>query len=117
MHTETPEVPPWVRLRAQLDGAKSRRLAGEVAAGYELLVTVARELESPEERRDLEKRLESVRFGGKLPQGAELEAIERRLERALARLEPDPDKESRKRLHLRAEPRNSSTLTSKEISG
>ena len=111
------EPPPWERLRRQLDQAKAHRLAGEVGAGYELLVAAARELEAPEERRDLEQRLESVRFGGNLPDSAELEAIERRLERALAKLRPDPDKESRRRLRLHPKQRNSPPLTSKEISG
>ena len=111
------EPAPWERLREQLDRAKQRRLAGETAAGYELLVVAAGEIETADERRDLEQRLESVRFGGSLPDGAELEAIERRLERALARQRPDPDKESRQRLRLHPGQRNSSPLTNKETSG
>ena len=105
------------RLREQLDRAKAQRLAGETGAGYELLVDAARHLETPEERQDLERRLESVRFGGDLPDGAELEAIERRLERALGRLQPDPDAERRRRLHLRPRPDGLSTQTRKETSG
>ena len=91
---------------------------GKIAypAANELLVTAARELETADERRDLEQRLESVRFGGKLPDGAELEAIERRLERALARTRPDPDEAKRLRLRLRPQQSNSSPLNSKEIS-
>ncbi len=112
-----PEPAPWDRLREQLDRVKGLRLAGDAGAGYELLVAVARELESPEERRDLERRLESVRFGGELPGGAELEAIERRLERALARRRPDPDAAQRRRLRLRPQPETPSQLTTKETSG
>ncbi|MFQ5350512.1 MAG: TlpA family protein disulfide reductase, partial [Thermoanaerobaculia bacterium] len=111
------EPPPWQRLRQQLDQAKASRLAGDVAAGYELLVVAARELEAENERHDLEQRLESVRFGGNLPDSAELEAIERRLERALTRLRPDPGEASRRGLRLRPEHPDSSPLTSKETSG
>ncbi len=114
--TTAAEPPPWERLRRELDRAKARRLAGDAGAGYELLVAAARELETPDGRRDLEQRLEAVRFGGHLPDGAELEAIERRLERALANLQPDPDHESRRRLRLRPGQRDSPPLTSKENS-
>jgi peroxiredoxin len=107
----------WQRVRAILDDAKARRLAGEVGAGYELLLAAARQLEAAEERRDLEDRLESVRFGGSLPDAAELEAIERRLERALARRQPDPDAERRRRLRLRARRGDASPHTSKETPG
>jgi MYXO-CTERM domain-containing protein len=110
-------APPVERLRSALAEAKARRLAGDTGAGYELLVGAARELETEAERRDLEERLESVRFGGKHPDSAELEAIERRLERALARLQPNPDQESRGRLRLRRDRPASSSLTSKENSG
>jgi peroxiredoxin len=112
----TPEPVIWERLREELDRAKTERLAGQAGAGYEALVGVARELEATEERQDLERRLESVRFGGDLPDGAELEAIERRLERALAKRQPDPDKARRQRLRLRPQQSNSPPLTSKEIS-
>jgi hypothetical protein len=102
-----PEPPLWQRVRDDLDRAKTKRLAGEAGAGYELLVAAAREIETIDDRQDLEQRLESVRFGGSLPDGAELEAIERRLERGLAKQQPDPDEESRRRLRLRPKQRNS----------
>ena len=114
---DQPEPPRHQRLRHQLDRAKARRLAGEAGAGYEILVAVARELETDDERSDLEQRLETVRFGGSLPDGAELEAIERRLERALAALEPDPDQESRRRLRLRPGHHDPPRPTSKETHG
>ena len=111
-----PEAPLAERLRGELDRAKALRLAGEPGAGYETLLGVARELESAAERADLERRLESVRFGGALPDPAELEAIERRLQRALSRRQGDPDDERRQRLRLKQRPRDATPLTTKETS-
>ena len=112
-----PETAPWERLRDELDRAKALRLAGKAGPGYEVLVAAAREIETTDERQDLERRLESVRFGGDLPDGSELEAIERRLERTLAKQQPDPNEERRRRLRLRPQQPDPSPLTSKENSG
>jgi peroxiredoxin len=112
----TAEEDPWQRLRGELDRAKALRLAGDSRAAYETLVTAARDLETSEDRQDLEQRLEAVRFGGSLPDAGELEAIERRLERTLAGLLPDPDDERRRRLRLRSQ-QSPSPVTSKEIPG
>ena len=112
-----PGPPPWERLRGELDRAKGHRLAGDAGAAYEALVAAARELETDDERQDLEDRLESVRFGGAAPPAAELEAIERRLERALARQRPDPDAARRRRLRLEPQDDSPATLTSKETTG
>ena len=102
------------RLRGELDRAKALRLAGDTGGGYEALLGAARELETADERRDLERRLESVRFGGRLPDGAELEAIERRLERALMKRRPDPDQEHRRRLRLKRDHHDRSPIITKE---
>ena len=111
------EPPPWERLRADLDRAKRHRMAGDPGAAYETLVAAARDLEADDERQDLERRLESVRFGGAAPDGAELEAIERRLERALDRRRPDPDAAHRRRLRLAPDQDSPSPLTRKETTG
>ncbi len=87
-------------LERQLAVARGQRLAGEPAAAFESLAELARELESEQERHDLERQREAVRFGGAVPSSGQLEAVERRLARALARHKPDPDRELRRRLRL-----------------
>lgn len=94
------------RLEAAWREARRRRMAGDRAAAVERLVELERKLgglglEAPSVAGES---LEEIRYGGRLPSGPELDQLERRVERALAALRPDPEEPRRRSLGLGEHP-------------
>ncbi|MDY7095733.1 MAG: redoxin domain-containing protein [Acidobacteriota bacterium] len=99
----TVEVDPRLRaLEGRLDEARAARLRGEGAEAARLLAQLELELGvETSECRHLQSIVEQARYGGQAPPAPELDGMQRRVERRLAELRPDPEQAQRKALRLR----------------
>jgi hypothetical protein len=93
--------------------ARRRRLEGDAAGFLAALAEIEAELDreidgitpaTPAERAALARALEAARFGGRRPPAAELDPHERRVERRLSALRPDPARRERAGIALRDGP-------------
>jgi peroxiredoxin len=94
----------YQQLRKRFDEARARRMLGDPAACVLLLAEIDQELgDSGSEEplvANLEEVVERARYGGQAPPADELDLIQRRLERRLDALRPDPDKKQREAIRL-----------------
>jgi hypothetical protein len=97
------ELDPRLRaLQGRLEEARAARLRGEGAEAARLLAQLELELGvEASECRHLQSVIEQARYGGQAPPAPELDGMQRRVERRLAELRPDPEQEQRKALRLR----------------
>lgn len=90
------------RLKSVFDDARSRRLQGDGAGFVIAAAAILDELgdSSGNDAEALARVVEAARFGGQTPPADELDALQRRVERALAALAPDPARAERAALRL-----------------
>ena len=89
-------------LRQRLNSGRALRLEGRHRELALLLTELELELvdDDDTERRRLEALAETFRFGGRTPPIPELEQMQRRVERRIEELQPDPEAEVRSRLQI-----------------
>ncbi|MCB1054595.1 MAG: redoxin domain-containing protein [Acidobacteria bacterium] len=95
-------------LRQRLEAARAARLSGDARTAALELAGLELELlggSDPAAEARLHDILEGARYGGRTPPGPELDRMERRVERRLAELRPDPEQEERAALQLREQSR------------
>jgi hypothetical protein len=94
----------YQQLRKRFDEARARRMLGDPAACVLLLAEIDQELDDDGEDEPLignmEEVVERARYGGQAPPAEELDRIQRRLERRLDILRPDPEKKQREAIRL-----------------
>lgn len=97
---------PHLALAARLERARAARMAGETREAVLELARLELELVAaaggdPAAEGRLHEMLEGARYGGRMPPAPELDRMERRVERRIAELRPDPEREERAALKLR----------------
>jgi peroxiredoxin len=94
----------YQQLRKRFDEARARRMLGDPAACVLLLAEIDQELDTDSDEEPLvanmEEVVEKARYGGQAPPAEELDRIQRRLERRLDTLRPDPEKKQREAIRL-----------------
>lgn len=92
-------------LAARLSEARALRLEGDARGAALVLAETERELGTADDEAAaaLEERIAGARYGGYAPPPDELERHERRLERRIRELAPDPREAERERLRLRSQ--------------
>lgn len=90
----------FARLSVRLEEARRKRLQGDGAGALLALAGLDRELGGDDDP-ELGAAVERARYGGATPPAAELDRLQRRVERRLAELRPDPEKEERERVKLK----------------
>jgi peroxiredoxin len=101
----------WSELRRRLDEARGLRLRGDGRGAWLALAALEDELEKLEKLEEeapsgggadpaRAARLEEMRYGGSPPPVEELHHLERRVERRLGALAPDPERAGREALRL-----------------
>ena len=97
--------PRYGVLRGRFEEARTRRVQGDAAAFLETMVELIGELEDTDEAttRTLDDLLERARYGGRIPPAEELDQLHRRVERRLASLRPDPERNEREAIRLAEE--------------
>ncbi|MCH9652054.1 MAG: TlpA family protein disulfide reductase [Deltaproteobacteria bacterium] len=97
--------PHYENLRSRFEQARAHRLKGEGPAYATALGLLELELgpESESQGAALQQMVEQARYGGRVPPNEEMTRLERRIERRLAELRPDPRKTERQALRLRDE--------------
>jgi hypothetical protein len=91
------------QLRERLDEARARRMRGDPAGCVLLLAEIDQELDDGGDEplvANVEEMVELARYGGKAPPPEELDRIQRRVERRLDALRPDPEQKQREAIRL-----------------
>lgn len=91
----------FARLSVQLEEARRKRLQGDGAGCLLALAALDRELGAGEPDEELHGAVDRARYGGVAPPAADLDRIQRRVERRLAELRPDPDQKERESVKLK----------------
>jgi peroxiredoxin len=101
------DQPDWACLQARFDEARACRLQGDAAGSVLILAELERELGGGGEAApvNLEELVEGARYGGRVPPADELDRLQRRVERRLAVLRPDPEQNERQAILLAEEDR------------
>jgi peroxiredoxin len=104
----SPDVSGYDRLRDALDRARKLRIAGDVAGAVSTFCEIESELcaagggpADPE----LRAMAEQVRYGGQVPPSEVVDTIQRRLEKGIESLRPDPGRAERDSIRLRDQTR------------
>jgi len=106
---ELPQIRHYERLREMFEAARKKRLQGEGAAFMLALAEIDQELGklpgAPPGDADpaLDEAIERARYAGEVPPADELDQLQRRLERQIDALRPDPAVAERQSVRLRDE--------------
>jgi peroxiredoxin len=105
----------YERLRASFEQARALRLRGESAGFVLQLAEIEAELGQEEDCEQLDAdwqaRVEAARYGGEVPSAEEMDRLQRRVERRLESLLPDPEGTVRHGLRFREPTQRSSRPT------
>lgn len=89
------------RASVQLEAARRKRLQGDGAGSLLAFAELDAALGAEEPDEELRQAVERARYGGAAPPAAELDRLQRRVERRLAELRPDPDRNERESVKLK----------------
>jgi peroxiredoxin len=98
-----PAAPSVARLHQVFEEARKQRLDGNIAEFLSSAAEIERLLDaeaSTPERTELDDLEERARYGGMLPGREQLDQIQRRIERRLAEITPDEQREARSQVRL-----------------
>ncbi len=100
---EPPETERYDGLRARFEAARKLRLQGDAAGYLVALAELDRELDGDGAEPDpaMREAVERARYGGEVPPAEDLETLQRKVERRLDALRPDPEAAERRQVRLR----------------
>jgi hypothetical protein len=101
----TESVSPYERLQTSYEEARAMRLEGDGAGFLLALAEIEGELGPVDEENEnyWQQTAERVRYGGQVPPADELDRLQRRVERRLNELRPDPQVAALEAVKLRRE--------------
>ncbi len=108
--------PDYQALQERFDAGRAQRLKGDAAAFILTMADIESELDGSGEPADpaLAEAVEGARYGGQVPPSEELERLQRRIERKLEDLRPDPNRKEREAIRLVEEKHSADSADSAE---